>query len=208
MKVFHLAVIRVSAGAPTEESASTSFILSSASDLSSFSFFQRGSVAEFMNFFSATVAGRMDENQRKEITTNEQGEHKVHAFRPRGQLCVTVLTDSEYPSRVAFGLASKILDDFTKLFARHQYIDTNEMLTLPSLNHYIVSYQDPKQEDNIMKLQQELDQTTAVMRSTIEQLMDRGGKLNDLVDKSNYLSTSSRTFLKSAKKANSCCIVM
>ncbi|KAJ1827391.1 palmitoyltransferase [Coemansia sp. RSA 2599] len=161
-----------------------------------------------MNFFSATVAERIDENQRQQITNSEREEYKVHAFRPMGQLCVTVLTDNEYPSRVAFSLATKIFDEFTKRYSRPQYISATDKLELPVLNDYIKSYQDPKQMDGMMKIQQELDETTAVVRKTIEQLVDRGDSLNSLVDKSSKLSTTSKSFYKTAQKTNSCCIVM
>ena len=41
--------------------------LASAQDLSTFGFFQRSSVGEFMNFFSKTVASRTQAGQRRDI---------------------------------------------------------------------------------------------------------------------------------------------
>jgi synaptobrevin family protein YKT6 len=40
------------------------------------------------------------------------------------------------------------------------------------------------------------------------QVLQRGEKLDDLVAKSSDLSAQSKMFYKSAKKQNSCCIVM
>ncbi len=40
------------------------------------------------------------------------------------------------------------------------------------------------------------------------QVLERGEKLDDLVAKSSDLSTQSKMFYTSAKKQNSCCIVM
>jgi synaptobrevin family protein YKT6 len=44
--------------------------LSSAQDLSTFGFFQRSSVGEFMNFFSKTVAERTKAGQRQDVEEN------------------------------------------------------------------------------------------------------------------------------------------
>lgn len=41
--------------------------------------------------------------------------------------------------------------------------------------------------------------------STIEAVLDRGEKLDDLVSKSEGLSVQSKAFYKTARKTNSCC---
>lgn len=41
-----------------------------------------------------------------------------------------------------------------------------------------------------------------------DQVLQRGEKLDDLVAKSSDLSAQSKAFYKTAKKQNSCCIVM
>jgi synaptobrevin family protein YKT6 len=68
MKVYSLSVIL----APPD-SAST--VLSNASDLSSFSFYQKGSVGEFMAFFSKTVAERTPQTQRQSVQENNYTAH-------------------------------------------------------------------------------------------------------------------------------------
>jgi len=51
---------------------------------------------------------------------------------------------------------------------------------------YIV--QDPAQADPMMKVQNELDETKIILHSTIEAVLQRGEKLDDLVAKSEGLS--------------------
>lgn len=68
MKIFSLAVVLT----PPNGSA---VILTSASDLSSFSFYQRGSVAEFMSFFTKTVSERTPQGQRQSIQENSYVAH-------------------------------------------------------------------------------------------------------------------------------------
>ncbi|CAH1767140.1 12443_t:CDS:2, partial [Entrophospora sp. SA101] len=61
--------------------------------------------------------------------------------------------------------------------------------------------------DQIMKVQDQLDETKLVMNKTIETLLQRGEKLDDLIDKSQEISFQSKAFYKQAKKTNSCCVI-
>lgn len=180
-----------------------------------------------------------------------------------------------------FSLLNKILDEFTtkvpkdawEAKARESRSSGKQALVdYPLLNEYIVKYQDPKQADTIMRVQQELDETKIILVSTllqggttiratrakgregegegrgargwrlgvlsqagsggrvqreqhrrervppesgstaadayrlflqhktIESVLERGEKLDSLVDKSAALSQSSKTFYKTAKK--------
>ena len=68
MKIYSISVVLSPPGGP-------SAILSSASDLSSFSFYQRGSVGEFMTFFSKTVVDRTAQGQRQSVQENNYTAH-------------------------------------------------------------------------------------------------------------------------------------
>jgi synaptobrevin family protein YKT6 len=68
MKIYSLAVLHALAGKESR-------VLSSASDLSSYSFFQKGSVQEFMTFFSKTVADRTTPGQRQSVQENSYIAH-------------------------------------------------------------------------------------------------------------------------------------
>lgn len=98
--------------------------------------------------------------------------------------------------------------------------------------------QDPAQADKLAKIQRDLDETKIILHKTIESVLDRGEKLDQvrkrdsrchllgyliillsftnfklhsllqLVDKSADLSMASQLFYKQARKANSCCNFM
>lgn len=55
MKVFALSLLSVPSSLPGQHSQAA--LLGTAQDLSSFSFYQRGSVGEFMGFFTKVSAG-------------------------------------------------------------------------------------------------------------------------------------------------------
>jgi len=62
MRLFSLAILR--------NDVQPAVQLSAAQDLSTFGFFQRSSVGEFMTFFSKTVAERTRAGQRQDVEEN------------------------------------------------------------------------------------------------------------------------------------------
>ncbi|EEB05875.1 SNARE Ykt6 [Schizosaccharomyces japonicus yFS275] len=179
-------------------------LLSTVSDLSSFSFFQRSTVGEFMGFFTKTVTERTSPGQRQDV---EQSDYVFHVYNRSDGLCGVIISDKEYPMRVAYTLLNKVLDEFLAKYPRNKWAEGAVTLPFPELDTYISKYQDPKQADTIMRVQQELDETKDVLHKTIESVLARGEKLDDLIQRSDNLSAQSRMFYKSAKKQNSCCII-
>jgi synaptobrevin homolog YKT6 len=68
MKIYSISVIQAPTSGPCT-------VISNATDLSSFSFYQRGSVAEFMTFMSKTVAERTPQGQRQSVQENNYTAH-------------------------------------------------------------------------------------------------------------------------------------
>ena len=77
-------------------------------DLSSFGFFQRSSVKELLTFVSRTVAKRTAKGQRQTLKHEEY----FCNMQNRDGLVAVVFVDQEYPSRAAFSIVAKVLDDF------------------------------------------------------------------------------------------------
>jgi len=112
---------------------------------------------------------------------------------------------------VAHRVLSKIVDEFVTKYPRTAYANFTKgspQLSFPELKTYITQYQDPAQADSIVKIQKELDETKIVLHKTIESVLERGEKIDNLVAKSDGLSAQSKMFYTQAKKQNSCCVVM
>lgn len=135
-------------------------------------------------------------------------EYYVHVYMRADGLCGCVTCDAEYPPRVAFSLLTKILEDFDIKCPQWKVETKNEAISWPPLEELLQKYQDPSSADQIMKIQKNLDETKEVLHNTIEQVLARGEKLEDLVERSGELSSQSKLFYKQAKKANSCCAVL
>lgn len=123
-----------------------------------------------MNFFSRTVAERTSAGQRQSVCENS---YTAHVYsRSSDLLAGVIVTDAEYPVRVVYSLLNKMLDEFTTAVkqevweakARESRASGKQMLIdWPVLGDYIVKYQDPKQADTIMRVQQELDETKIIL---------------------------------------------
>ncbi|KAJ3336324.1 palmitoyltransferase [Gonapodya sp. JEL0774] len=249
MKILGVAIVQQ--GTPAN-------ILLSDFDLSSFGFFERGTVQEFLLFTSRTLAERVASGERQKV--EQQGEYssrersslvqdsrqfpmrasmsckerleetisayqhnrlastrelelsnqKVVAFvhaRPEGVTGI-LITDLEYPLRAAFSILSKVLDEFLAKFAQSQWKTLEPSKTpqvWPELKGYVQKFQDPHAADPFLRVQKELDETKIVLHKTMESLLQRGEKLDDLVARSDMLSQQSKLFYTTAKKTNSCC---
>ncbi|VDP58577.1 unnamed protein product [Schistosoma mattheei] len=62
------------------------------------------------------------------------------------------------------------------------------------IHEYLQKYQNPTEADGLMRLQNELDETKVILHSTLESLLSRGEKLDDLVERSEGLSLQSKMF--------------
>lgn len=114
-----------------------------------------------------------------------------------------LVSDQEYPVRPAFSVLTKTLEAFTANVPTSAYSNV-ETLSFPQIHEYLKQYQDPKNADAIMRVQQELDETKVVLHKTIESVLARGEKLDDLVTRSDMLSASSKRFFQTAKKVTYC----
>ncbi|XP_049645631.1 synaptobrevin homolog YKT6 isoform X2 [Suncus etruscus] len=181
-------------------------LLKNAHDVSSFSFFQRSSVSEFMTFTSQLIVERSQKGSRASV---RQEGYLCHVYVRPDCLAGVAIADSEYPSRVAFTLLEKVLDEFSKQVERIDWpCGSPQTITYAGLEDYLSKYQNPREADPMTKVQAELDETKIILHNTMESLLERGEKLDDLVSKSEVLGIQSKAFYKTARKQNSCCAIM
>ena len=134
-----------------------------------------------------------------------------HVYTRSEGISGVLITDKDYPIRPAYTLLNKLVDEYLSTHPQSQWQDlttANDQSKMDNLQTYITKYQNPAKADAIMKVQQELDDTKIVLQKSIESVLQRGEQLDSLVDKSEALTASSKTFYKQAKKTNSCCVIM
>jgi synaptobrevin family protein YKT6 len=130
---------------------------------------------------STTIVSRV----HTKSTITESG-YTIHVVTS-GNRTACVVTDDEYPDDVAFRLGRVSFDPTTDLEG--------------------LMHKDPKDIDVIHSIRTDLEETRKIMRKNIESVLERDEKLDKLVEQSEELSRTSKTFYKTARKANSCCSI-
>ena len=182
-------------------------LLSSAYDLSSFGFFQRGTVKDMCIFISRTLVERTALGLRQSVQNQE---YMCHVYLRGDGLGGVIICDMEYPGRVAFTVLNKILNSFDDEFQQGWKAAgiAENSLNLKNFDAMIKEFQDPSAADKLTKIERDLDETKIVLHNTIDSMLQRGEKLDQLVDRSTDLSRQSKVFYKQAKRQNSCCSIM
>ncbi|XP_069915986.1 synaptobrevin homolog YKT6 isoform X5 [Oryctolagus cuniculus] len=138
-------------------------LLKAAYDVSSFSFFQRASVQEFMTFTSQLIVERSAKGSRASV---KEQEYLCHVYVRNDSLAGVVIADSEYPSRVAFTLLEKVLDEFSKQVDRIEWpVGSPATIQYTALDGHLSRYQNPREADPMTKVQAELDETKIILVS-------------------------------------------
>ena len=162
-----------------------------------------------MSLFVKTAANRTPAGKRLAIEEDKIPDYLIHTYNNSRGLCGVVVTNKEYPDFVVTGVLKKLCDEFSTKHAQSAINSASaNSLPYPELKDYITQYQNPQEADKILKIQHELDATKQVLHQTMESMLERGEKMDQLVAKSNDLSASSKMFYTQAKKQNSCCSVM
>mmetsp|Transcript_11767 Transcript_11767/g.32067 ORF Transcript_11767/g.32067 Transcript_11767/m.32067 type:complete len:202 (+) Transcript_11767:1825-2430(+) len=179
-------------------------VLGSAIDVNNFGYFQRPAVREGIVFIARTIVQRTQPGQRQTVKTEE---YFCHVYvKADSNLAGIVVADSQYPTTASFSVIHKVMDEFVEQVGDSwRTVQGDSTMGNALLEPALVKYQDHTQADKLAKIQQDLDETKIVLHQTIDSVLRRGEKLDNLVDKSNDLSLASQMFYKQAKKTNSCC---
>ncbi|KAF2473025.1 synaptobrevin [Lindgomyces ingoldianus] len=169
-------------------------------------------IREIMKAYVTTIAERIKPGERDSV---REKDYLLHYYvRPEG-ICGIVVTDLEYKKGPAHKILSQTCDEFLTQYPRSTWPlqptakqGHTEHPYDKVLKEYLGKFQDPLQADSMLKIQHELDETKMVLNKTIQSVLERGEKIEDLVAKSDGLSAQSKMFYTQARKQNSCCAVM
>ncbi|KAI3524332.1 hypothetical protein L1887_02985 [Cichorium endivia] len=154
-------------------------ILANATDVSHFGYFQRVTIRQFIVFVGRTVAKRTPPTNATPSNTKLITslflviEYKVHSYNRNG-LCVLGFMDDHYPVRSAFYVLSQVIDEYQKKHGSSwKNIQADVTDQWPYLN----------------------DALTRFQHKTIDSVLERGEKLDSLVENSSDLSAASQMHL-------------
>lgn len=207
MKVISIMLFRQAEKGPLNKSDAL-VMLSSTFNLQSFGYFQRGSIQEMCTFFGRTFAINVEPGQRKSVTHED---YLAHLYAAGCGVTACLFADIEYPERVAHNLLTQAINDYVAAWQGKDFLGTqteDNAFRFDGLEALCIKCQNPAEADKITKIQQDLSEVKNIMHQTIDSMLERGEKLDSLMEKSNDLSGSSKMFFKTAKKQNACCKLM
>ncbi|KAJ7426211.1 Synaptobrevin YKT6 [Willisornis vidua] len=94
-------------------------------------------------------------------------------------------------------LTWQVLDEFSRQVSKMDWPSGSPAtISYSALDGYLSKYQNPRDADPMTRVQAELDETKIILHNTMESLLERGEKLDDLVSKSEVLGAQSKAFYK------------
>lgn len=180
-------------------------ILANAMDLSSFGYFQRSTVKEFIMFFSRNLIAKTEYGQRQTVSHED---YICHIHLQANGFGGIFVCDKEYPQRAAYTALSLLLKEFHEIHGEiWPELKEDTVLSFPKLDEAIVEFQDPSKIDKFIKINQELEKTISIVHKTIDSVMNRGETLENLVQKSEDLGLGAKLFYANASSTK-CCVIM
>ncbi|KAH7817660.1 synaptobrevin YKT6 [Monocercomonoides exilis] len=157
-------------------------------DLSSIPFFERKNCKSLIQMAIRVLCGKVAPGGMRSLNYPDI-QHVFHVVVKSDGRAACTVTDVSYPTQS--GISSSL-----GLLQKAATID---------LTSEIKRLQNPAEADKILRLQREIDAVKAVMVENIDKVLERGEKIDDLVERSAALNDSSKQFYKRAKKLNGCC---
>jgi len=91
-------------------------------------------------------------------------EYMCHVYVRADNLAAVLISDHEYPRRVAHTLITKVMDEFATKHPPSTWPMLREATAdFPQINMYLAKYQNPVEADALTKMQNDLDETKIIL---------------------------------------------
>jgi len=134
-------------------------------------------------------------------------EYICHTRVMASGLGVSAVVDPKYPTNSAMGAMTKALELFTAKYPESQWKNAAKTadLSVPGLSELVNQYYNEGNVDKVKAIQSDLDDTKGILENNINQLLDRGEKLETLEQTTITLETDAHVFRGQAEEMNMCC---
>jgi synaptobrevin family protein YKT6 len=93
------------------------------------------------------------------------------------KIAAAILTDDQYPERVAFQIINQMHQEFAKSFDTEKFAiatgtttrhAADQNVSFPKLEEFIKKYQDPKEVDKLEKLKESLKEVEGIVHKNLD----------------------------------------
>jgi synaptobrevin family protein YKT6 len=169
-----------------------------------------GTLKEMATFISKLLTEKTQPGYRQQI---EQKENIGYVHKKMDGITCVLITDQDYPLRVAFDIVRKTQNDFSDFLSNQNKpikdANTDSFFSAfnAQLKQTLDTYQDPTKGDSLTKVKKDLEETKEVLHQALEKLLDRGDHIDNLIERSEELSLSSKEFYRRTKDSKCCTIL-
>ena len=167
-------------------------LLDSADDFSDIGIFYRKNAKEICDFAAEQMANGTNNNQ---MITAKQNKYIISMYRATPNCAALIAVDEEYPSRASFSILREITNEYQGL--GNKFNGKSRVI-----QKAIVEYQNPTNADKILKIQDNIAEAQRIMVMNLEEAIGRGESLDQLAEKTDKLSNSSKVFVRKLKDLN------
>jgi synaptobrevin family protein YKT6 len=181
-------------------------------DYSYFGFFKKNTVHEFVTLIIRTgVQSYHYEELFLTLTdTRYDVDMAIHLLTdPEHRYFIYMVTDTNYTSSVAKMIMTDIKNDFNANYLmKLPSIKNDILINIPLLTDIMTKYQESASYSRIEDVKGKIEDVKEIMIKNIELILERGEKIQTLVQKSTDLSESSKRFYKATRKLKRCCFIL
>jgi synaptobrevin family protein YKT6 len=160
-------------------------------NLDDFSFFYRMSIKASIERVLSELVKHFETNNYYKINETIE-KHNFVVYTLTTTKFYIAITDDEYPQRIAFTYLDKLRNlQFNKI----------------EFDNIFSHYCDANETDKILKLKGEVNETKDVVLDSIDKLLERGESIDELLQRTEKLKTTSDLFRIRTREMNSCCIL-
>lgn len=163
-----------------------------------------------LNFAARTTVSKLKNGETVKVTIPDVDNAVLYAHVNQEGLCTVIITDTAYPESAAKKVLLTVQRTFCEYYSTDIFknYEADQTMKFPELDEMIQKYQDPKEADKLIKIESELNEIQGMLTKTMEDLMDRGEKLEDLMKQSDDISNMAYNFYSKSKDANKkCCSI-
>lgn len=213
-----------------EKKENKTTLLSRSENLYDFNILGRNSIRSFMKFGANELINRTEKGCPRTLIyktfllhSNITHSTRSNSVNGRKEYGSVIITDQDYNPRVAYKLVEESINMYITKYYENVGNGSNssnvndidniddkdfngkKIKKFPELDTLLIHYQDPSHIDKVIKVNNLLDENLVTIRETLGSLLERGEKIDTLVEKSDILNKSSKMFYYKAKKNNNCC---
>ena len=174
-----------------------------ATDVSSFSIFEKNSASELLAFLMQSFGKRAPEGERQVV---EHERYKCYAYKHNG-LVGQVIAEAAYPEEAAFSVIAKMLHDYLERHGDAWKTLSLDKATGDFLHSLLTKYgHDSAAATAILAVEKRLVSSTPTSAKTVEGMLRPGETLEGLISSSNHLSATTKAAVQAASlSGRSCC---